>query len=280
MSASELSFLARTLLRLRNGIDYPLRQAVRLKRPGLKLRTDPQADPFAGYPLERKAEAQALAARLVEQYHLQAFQADSSPTNFRENLFYLHLLETALQASRIRLPESLQAADIGVSHWFYVQALAAGLRWWQGSASAGRSVHLRGYEMDAYRVYIDLHSRYDHAQAHMRTLPNVDYHPTGFAAQPAAYDLITLFFPFVFEKDHLEWGLPGSAFSPADLIAAAWESLKSGGLLLIVNQGQAEHAAEGHLLQRLGIPVQCGYRQDDLLFQYAYDRYLWLAIHP
>jgi SAM-dependent methyltransferase len=280
MPTPELNAFTRLLLRLRNAVDYPLRQNLRLQRGGLKLYRNPEAELFAGYNDPRRTAAQSLAARLIDQYHLQDFRADSSPVNFRENLFYLHMLENALELAQPAFGESLQAADIGVSHWFYVQALAAGLRWWRCPTAQGRQLTLHGYEVDAYRVYADFHSRYDHALAHMRAAPGVSYCPREFATQPGAFDLVTLFFPFVFDKDHLRWGLPLGQFDPDRLMQSAWDSLKPGGLLLIVNQGADEHQAQGKLLRRLEI-TPCGeFRQDNLLFQYPYERYLWLALHP
>ena len=87
MPTPELNAFTRLLLRLRNAVDYPLRQNLRLQRGGLKLYRNPEAELFASYNGPRRTAAQSLAARLIQQYHLQDFRADSSPVNFRENLF-------------------------------------------------------------------------------------------------------------------------------------------------------------------------------------------------
>ncbi|MEW6505724.1 MAG: hypothetical protein AB1457_17330 [Chloroflexota bacterium] len=267
--------LRHLLLDVRNRLDYPLRQWFRWKRAGFRITPRPAADPFAALPPEDRPRAAALAERLVHDYHLHDFAAQTTPINYRENLFYLHLLESALEASRINLPESLRAADIGPSHWFYVQALAALLRWWQ--TPQPRRIDLQGYEIDAYRVYADLHSRYDHALGHIRGLPGVTYIPQGFTVQPAAFHLIFMLFPFVFSKDHLEWGLPGSLFQPRRLLQDAWKSLQPGGLLVIVNQGEEEHTAQRTLLEAEGIPIRTAFRHDPLLFRYSLDRFVLTA---
>ena len=128
--------------------------------------------------------------------------------------------------------------------------------------------------MDAYRLYADFHTRRDHALGQMQGLDGVEYLDRGFTLQPDTFDVITMFFPFVFEKDHLQWGLPGSLFDPAVLMKSAWESLKRGGLLIIVNQGHEEHKAETQLLKRLNIPVASSFKMDPLLYSYPLTRYI------
>jgi len=269
------NFLRHLLFDVRNRLDYPLRQLFRWRRAGFRISPRPEVDPFAPLPAEDRPRAVALAGRLVRDYHLEEFAAQTTPVNYRENLFYLHLLESALEASQISLPEEIRAADIGPSHWFYVQALAALLRLWR--TPHPRQIDLQGYEIDAYRVYADLHSRYDHAIGHIRDLPGVTYIPRGFSAQPLAFHLIFMLFPFVFSQDHLEWGLPGSLFQPRALLQAAWQSLQPGGLLIIVNQGEEEHAAQRALLEAEGIPIRAAFRHDPLLFRYSLDRFVLTA---
>jgi hypothetical protein len=267
--------LRHLLMDVRNRLDYPLRQLFRWRRAGFHIRPQPEQDPWAALPPEDRPRAAELAGRLIRQYHLEDFASQTTPINYRENLFYLHLLECALEASAISLPDTIRAADIGPSHWFYVQAQAALLRWWR--TPHPREIDLQGYEIDAYRVYADLHSRHDHALGHMRGLPGVTYIPRGFSAQPTTFHLIFMLFPFVFSKDHLEWGLPGSLFQPRALLQAAWQSLQSGGLLIIVNQGEAEHTAQRALLESEGIPIRAAFRHDPLLFHYPLDRFVLTA---
>ena len=266
-----------TFMRMRNRVDYPLRQIFQWRMPGFYIRPRPSQELFAHLAGVERERAEELAARLYKDYHLEHFYADSTPLNYRENLYYLDLLVTCFERASASLPESIHAADIGPSHWFYVQALYAGLKWWH--APQGRAVTLTAFEIDAYRIYADLHSRYDHALAHMRQLPAVHYLPRAFTRQPAAYDLITMFFPFVFEKDHLEWGLPDPIFHPQRLLEDAWASLKPGGWLVMVNQGEAEHLTQLVWMKQAGIQPVEAYRQDPLLFHYDIDRYILAAQH-
>ncbi len=255
---------------LHNAIDYPLRQLFRWGRGGLRWRNESKAEAYAHNP------AAALESqRLLQAYDLGYFARHSRARNYRENLYYLALLERGL--ADLSTPAGWsRVADIGASDWFYVQALHAYLKRHHTAPT------LIGYEADAYRVYNDLHSRQDYAQAYMRGLPAdaVVYEPRAFVSQPAAFDLVTLFFPFVFERDHLAWGLPRGLFRPQSLLAAAWASLRPGGALLIVNQGADEHAAQQAALSTLGIPIHQAARFESPLFYYPIPRYLISAQKP
>ncbi len=260
---------------LRNAIDYPLRQLIRWRRGGLHFRNEPKAKQYAHLPMYARGQAEAAAQRLRVDYHLHDLYQHSPVDNYCENLFYLELLEAAFNRAEAHLPMSVSAADIGVSHWFYVQALHALLTRWE--APAGRTLTLRGYEADPYRVYANLHSRYDHALAHIRELPNTRFIPEAFTEQRHAFDVVTMLFPFVFVRDHLRWGLPRPAFAPDALLTMAWRSVKPGGLLLIVNQGEAEHAAQKEKLAALNIIPIAAFRHESLLYEYDLPRYVLAA---
>jgi SAM-dependent methyltransferase len=254
---------------LRNRADFALRRRIAWNRPGLRIENEPKTK------LLLDPEVDRLAAALVQTYHLAPFRDASRADNYLENLYYLDLLEKALKASGGELPGEIEAADIGVSSWFYVQALHSVLTWWR--CPEQRKVSLRGYEADPYRVYADLYSRYDHARAHMRGLSGVSYVPVPFITQPDAFDLVTMLFPFVFVDDALRWGLPGRMFEPADLLAAAIESLKPGGILIIVNQGKAEHDRQREMLTAAGLPIAAAYRHEPCFYSYPIDRYVLVS---
>ena len=253
---------------LHNAIDYPLRQLFRWSRGGLRWRNESKAEVYAHNPA-----AAAESQRLLQSYDLAHFSRHSQARNYRENLYYLALTERALAKATMLNTGWARVADIGASDWFYVHALYAFLRRRHPAPT------LVGYEADAYRVYNDLHSRQDYAQAHMRGLPDdrVVYEPRAFVAQPAAFDLVTLFFPFVFERDHMAWGLPRGLFRPQSLLAAAWSSLQPGGALVIVNQGADEHERQRAMCAESGVAVIEGGRFESPLFHYQIPRYFLCA---
>lgn len=266
------------LMNLRNGADYPLRQFFCWRKGEVRWRNEPKEALFADLPIPERQIAEQAAQALRDTYHLDAFYHHSRARIYRANLYYLALLETALRKARLHLGETITCADVGPSDWFYVPALYAFLRWYE--APQGRKVILHGYERDAFRVYADFHSRYDHALSYLKGLEGATYFPQAFEAQPQQFDLILMLFPFVFLEDHLRWGLPKNTFQPAALLCAAWESLKPRGSLVIANQGFAEHKEQERLLGGAAIPIRTTFRFDTPLFRYSIDRYVLVALHP
>ena len=233
-------------------------------RPG-----DKQAQ-FAGQPALAKRELE-----LRRDYHLDALRSSASADNYAENLYYLELFLAAAalgQELGWRPADRLDVADIGVSHWFYAQALLAGLTWW--ACDAARQVHIDGFEADPWRLHADLFTRGDHALAHTAGLAELDFRPVPFVARPAAYHAVTMFFPFVFLADHRRWGLPTTMHQPEVLLEAAWRSLAPGGLLVVVNQGDAEQAAQRSMMAQAGLPTPLSVPFDCGFYQYRVPRRL------
>lgn len=264
------------LLNLRNMIDYPLRQLFHWRRGTVNYSDTRQFDDYAFLAEPDRTRAQQYEKRYLYKYRLENIKQDLTSGNYYENLFYLHMLEETFDQLKPLLPGKIHTADIGTSHWFYVQALWSFFTWYQ--TDQARSVTMDGYEADAYRVYADFHSRYDHAITQIGSLPDVHYKPSAFAPAQDIFDIITLFFPFVFEQDTLKWGLPAKDHHPEELIEAAWDSLIPGGVLMIVNQGISEHQTEQRICQKLSIPVKVNLQIDPLLFRYDYERYVIAAI--
>jgi SAM-dependent methyltransferase len=265
----------RWLADIRNRVDYALRQRIRWRRPGLRFENQSKEGLFLSLPEPEKQEFESGAAALVHTYHLAAFRENSSAENFRENLYYLDLLEKAMDASGKSLVGEIEAADIGPSSWFYVQALSALLHWW--NCPSERKVNLSGYEADSYRLYADFHSRIDHANVHLRGIEGAVYLPRPFFRQPGRFDLITMLFPFVFIDDALRWGLPASLFQPEVLLADAYASLKPGGLLVIVNQGQKEHEHQRMMMEKESLTISAAYRHQPRFYSYDIERFILVS---
>jgi len=139
-------------------------------------------------------------------------------------------------------------------------------------------VRLYGYEADAYRVYADFHSRYDHAIAHINDLSEVVFIPKPFQRQASTYDVITLLFPFVFLRDHLEWGLPRGNFDTVHLLEDVWNSVKPGGLLVMVNQGAEECKVLHELCEGSQVAVQSTWKHASVLYEYELERFVSTAV--
>ena len=106
---------------------------------------------------------------------------------------------------------------------------------------------------------------------------NVHYRPVSFEKQLTEFDLITMLFPFMLLDDCLKWCLPRRRFAVWHLLANAWESLRAGGCLLIVNRGHREHQAQSDLFSAAGIKPLSAYRHESLLFEYDLPRFVIVA---
>jgi hypothetical protein len=261
-----------TLLDLRNRLDFAIRQWVHFPSRTVKAKDGLHPDFMADYPKEIRHQAADEITRLRAAYPVEGIESIASKRDIRENYFYLAMLDEAFRRSAAALPADVTAADIGPSSWFYVQSLYAALC--RYGTYQPRIVNLTGFEVDAYRLYADFHTRRDHALANIRCLTAVTFVDHGFEPKNSTYDVLTVFFPFVFQKDHLEWGLPRRLFDPAGLLDDAMVSLKPGGLLVIVNQGLAEHDEQQRLILNAGLTPVAAFKMNPLLFEYSLDRYI------
>lgn len=264
---------------LRNTVDYPLRQLFRWRRKGYAIHHESKDNLFATLPAEQRLRAWQQCRKLVTDYHLEPLYLNSDVELFLKNLYYLDILEMGLGKHATEWTPFLHAVDIGASDWFYAPALAAFLRWCRRDAQP-RQVQMEGFEPDAYRVYADYYSRYDHALVNIRGMEGVNYIPLAFRENADAYQVVTLFFPFVFAHDHLEWGLPMGLYHPNGVLQAAWNSLTPGGMLLIVNQGKAEHQAQRRQMEDAGIPVETAAQFESIYYHYDIPHFLLTAQKP
>lgn len=261
---------------LRNSIDYPLRQAFRWRRKGLRVKNESKENLFMHYSGEQRRLLSDEEKRLISTYAFQELHQNSTRRIYLQNLYYLSLFEEVFRQVNWEGSEAIRAADIGVSDWFYVPALFAFLQYWNNPA--GREVQLSGYEADAFRVYEDFYSRYDYAMLYSRGLADVEYIPQSYKEQSESFDMAFQLFPFIFLADHIHWGLPANRFDPQKLLAAAWNSLRLGGLFLVVNQGEAEWQAQKEMFQRLGIAVTVSFPFSNSFYSYPIGRFVTTAI--
>jgi len=258
---------------LKNAVDFPIRQAIRWRRGAPEVHAADKADAFPDLSGAELSATQDRAKFLIQKYGLEEFAVSSNMKHYTINLFYLDMLETAFGETDINLSKEapLTVADVGPGAWSYAPAFYSFLRIW--NAPSMRTVEIRGFEIDAYRVFNDLRSRFDHAQGHIRNLTGMEYCVGPFTATPERYDLVTLFFPFVLIDDHLDWGLPQGLFQPSSLLKDAWMSLKPGGVLFVANQGAEEFAEQKRLLDALGASTGPSMRFESNLHAYEIPRY-------
>jgi len=267
--------LHEVFLTVKNGLDYPIRQWARWHLPGLSSRNERKDDLFQYLSISRRKNAERKEREFRSRFHLEDLYNHSSCETYRINLYYLDLLLEAYSRLQPVFPDSVTAADIGTSDWFYVQVLQAFYTYW--NAENGRTVQLFGYECDAYRIYADYHSRFDHTVSNIREIQNVHFIPKAFFIQNDRFDFISIFFPFIFLQDHLSWGLVKKSFSPRENLLNAWESLKPGGIIVLANQGNAEYERQREIMNELRIPSAGEFQFSSDFYHYPYEHFVTLA---
>ena len=266
------------IISLRNKLDFNIRQLIRWKRAGLQLSREPKGNAFNHLAHGEKIRAKAVEERLLKSYDLQDVANRGDEDNYRINLYYLEIMEKMFNRLGIMPGKEINVVDIGCSSWFYVRGVYEFLGRW-GMESGTRRVNLVGYEIDDYRPYFNFYSRFDYAKAFTERLPTQTRYIAGaFSRQENTFDIACQFFPFIFPKDHLEWGLPADLFSPIDLLEDAWLSLKKNGILLVMNQGLEEHTKQKELLSQLGIREKVSFKVESALLKYEIDHYVLGAV--
>jgi SAM-dependent methyltransferase len=249
-------------------VDYPIRQLIRWRRPGCVYEPEPKDGLIA-------PEAEAEVARLVATYGLEGWRDTSRRDDYEASLWYMQMLERGFHEAGVRLGDRVTALDAGPSNWFYVQPLLALLR--HHGAATPREVALDGVEIDAFRIYSNWYSRHDWALAFSQGLEGVRYLAQDVRGYDRPVDVALMLFPFLFPKDHLQWGLPRRALQPAELLRHVAGLVKPGGWLVIANHGAAEREAQHRLLADAGLEIAWWGRHDSALFEPEPERYLTIV---
>lgn len=164
--------------------------------------------------------------------------------NYKENLYTQDVLDSFFEKKQ---NEKLTILDIGSKNWFYAKGE------YNYFASFCSNFELDGIELDAYRLYSNLYSRYEVAKYHIKDLVNTTYIAGNLLDLNKKYDYIIWFLPFVVITPHTAWGLPQRLFYPEKLLKHAYNLLKDNGQMLIVNQGIIEAEEQVKLFEKLNI---------------------------
>lgn len=140
--------------------------------------------------------------------------------------------------------------DVGARNWSYVEAL---YRFLETHTEGDFLLH--GIEIDGYRLFDDLHSRADYAEAYIKDLLNARYEVGDVMDHTASYDVISCFLPFVFLDPCLDWGLTRQHFRPEAFLCHLVSRLNPGGTLIVLNQGEDEAEVQAQLFAQLETPV-------------------------
>ncbi len=222
---------------LKNKIDFFLRKKLKFSLQNYEETSENLSNLFGDELKQREND-------LKKKYNFE-FMSNMTQLNYKENLYMLDVLDKYF---RINPYESINVLDIGCKNWCYVRGQYTFFQ------KYCHNLELKGIEVDAYRLYWNLFSRYEVAKFYKRDLKNTRYIPKDFMKYDEKFDYITWFLPFVREYPHMRWGLPLDLYKPKEMLWHAYFSLKTGGKMFIVNQSEVEYDIQKELLEACAIP--------------------------
>ncbi len=229
---------------LKNTIDFNLRNTLKLKRKVTHLKNESKQGLFGSLPQKMRAFAEDKEQVLYTKYNLDHLKNNSTQREYIENLTVLEILENYFLQADIK-PDA-HILDVGSKNWHYIEALH---NFFNNKAP---DALIDGIEIDAYRMYINFHTRYDYAMHRISHMPNVRYIVGDVLEHKDKYDDILVFYPFVTPEPLIRWGLPLSRLKPVQLIEHLYDILNPGGRILVVNQFESEYLVIKTILEGLG----------------------------
>lgn len=230
------------------------------------------------------------AQRLQTQYpSLKTIASQVVLPRQRQILDCLDSLHTLWHVGGEPLPlklDILSWLDVGAKDWAVIDAQAAMAK----RLAKGARINLYGVELDGARRYPNLRTRAEVAASYAKAIMNywrqqfLAYYITGDVRElEGSYDVITWTLPFVFEDPHRAWGLLEATFAPEAVLAHVLDLLVPGGLLFVINQGEAERDRQAELLaphlENGNLRVLAGpIALPNLFIGWKYQRYGWLMI--
>jgi hypothetical protein len=222
---------------LKNNIDFFLRQHLVLSRKNYSEKNESKEGVLSGKALVEKNY-------LAEKFDLSYIEANSTRQNYLENLYIIDILDSYLE---MNFQENLNVLDIGCKNWFYAKGEYFFFK------KYCKNLKLDGIELDSNRLYFNLYSRKEAAKFYTKGLDNVNYIEKNFLKHRERYDYIVWILPFVVEEPLIKWGLPMRFFQPEKMLQHAYNSLKNGGKMIIINQGEDEYNIQKKLCGKLNI---------------------------
>ncbi|MEQ1566034.1 MAG: hypothetical protein ABMA64_10385 [Myxococcota bacterium] len=191
-------------------------------------------------PLEALSFDPAARARLdslAGRYDLQRWAGWCTEQDWRESLYVLDVLDRWLPAD---LPPG-RALDVGSKNGGYLPGLAT---------AAPRGWDL--VELDAHRRYLWGSTRRVYGERMARGFDGCRYIAGDVRDLDGPWAVVTWFLPFLGPEPLRAWGLPDRFLAPAELLRHVVDHLVPSGALLVVNQGEGEHAVQLGLFDALG----------------------------
>ena len=240
MSLDELSF------RLRSAFPFSL--------PAFK-----RTVPFEA--LNLSSPARDRAAQLRETHDLSNWSRCCNVQDWRESLYALDVLSRALPSS---LPEG-RGLEVGAKNGSMFPGFVAAVK--RGCDAV---------ELDAHRRYLWGSTRRVYGEAMARAFPDCRFIAGDVRSLEGPWAVVTWWLPFLTATPLEAWGLPGRFLAPLELLTHVTSRVLPGGVVFIVNQGEAEHELQGRLFRDAGLDAQSLGKLESVLSPFVKPRFGWL----
>jgi hypothetical protein len=227
-----------------NIIDFYIRNKLNFSRGKYIIENESKKDLFNEFELEKRKILIKKELLFREKYELNDFYKNSPLFLYQYNLLIIELLEKYIEKNE---EKSLEILDIGSKNWEYL----FGEYYFFKNGNKEKELSIYGIELDAYRRYKNLYTRYDYAISFTEKLKKSKYIVGDFMEHNGSYDYILCFFPFIIPSPLIHWGLPLKFLRPMEMLKHAYSLLKEDGILLISNQYSKEYELQSDYLKQL-----------------------------
>lgn len=198
--------------------------------------------------------------RLQAEYQLEDWPQLCNQIEYIENLYLLDILNQHLGHSS----KKGVGLDIGCRNFSHLPAV---------TAFAPGPWH--GVELDADARYWNGYTRSAYGQWMAKQREGCRYIPGSLLDIEGSYNTIVWVLPFVFPEPLHHWGLPPRFFQPVELLHHAWKLLSNDGVMLIVNQGEAEAEEQEKLFKSAAIKARSLGEIRSVFSPFKQQRYGW-----
>lgn len=240
MSLDELSF------RLRSAFSFSL--------PAFK-----RTLPFEA--LDLKGPARERAVHLRDAHDLSAWSGCCNAQDWHESLYALDVLSRLLPPS---LPEG-RGLEVGAKNGSMLPGFVTAVR--RGCDAV---------ELDAHRRYLWGSTRRVYGEAMASAFPECRFIAGDVRSLSGPWAVVTWWLPFLTATPLEAWGLPARFLAPLELLTHVCSRVVPGGVVFIVNQGEAEHELQGRLFREAKLEARSLGRIESVLSPFIKPRFGWL----
>ncbi|GEM_PF-5856886 len=220
---------------IKNRIFFNLRNKLQLSRKSYKP------------PYEQKNNLHLEDYKyLFNKYNLTNLESKYSQSLFNIQLYHLQLLDKFINHFLTK-QTCLHILDAGCDNWHYLPSL------WFWAKSICDNIRIDGIELDAWKMYINGHTKVSFALGIISEYANVNYIHGNVLNYHQSPNFIFSSLPFIENTEAKHWHLPKKYFKPQQYLQHLWDILTPNGLLMVINVDEEEWLIQKNLFQKLNI---------------------------